>query len=333
MVPAYIRTEQIMKKRNLACLALAAPLLSLAACAGGTANLALSANWFLHTGDDPISSANETLEYAVTFEASDENTVLTYGDGTYKSVLSAETVKLADGTTEMCYHVHTELAIPVTYTLNGEQASFDDKVTSDVWFRDVSHSLQPVRSEKYVLSHTPMQNASPDKLDALYETYEYTLAVEYDAACANAKMTLDYAQPSDTEASISEVELSGSGTYLDNEQILFALRGVSMSSASAFRSINPAKRAVETVSMAEAPSSATEKLTFDMNGESKERELTTYTFSLGYGGNNPGMSQTYTYAGVTDANNNLYRSALLRMEVPVLNSMGTLRYTLVKATF
>ena len=67
--------------------------------------------------------------------------------------------------------------------------------------------------------------------------------------------------------------------------------------------------------------------------ETAEREITTYTFSLGYGGTNPGASQKYTSAGVTDANNNIYRCALLRMEVPVLNSMGTLRYTLVKATF
>lgn len=321
-----------MKKRNLACLAFAVPFLTMTACTAGTASLAISPNWFLNTGDDYISNANETLEYSVSFEPSSTNTTLTYGEGTYKTVLSAETITLADGSTEMCYRFHTELSIPVTYTLGEETKSFDDAVRSDVWFRDAKHSLQPVKSEKYVLSHTPMQSSAPSSVDSLYTTYEYTYTVEYNADLTNADTTATYTQP-ETDPITQAIELSGSGTYLDNEQILFALRGVNMSSTSSFRSINPAKKAVETVGMTETPSSAAEKLTFEMNGETAEREITTYTFSLGYGGTNPGATQKYTYAGVTDANNNIYRCALLRMEVPVLNSMGTLRYTLVKATF
>lgn len=320
-----------MKKRNIACLALAAPLFALTACTGGTSSLALSANWFLNTGNTPISSANETLEYAVTFTAAEGNDFLSYGEGSYTTRLTAETIKLADETLETGYHLHTELRIPVTYTVNGETESFEDTVTSDAYFRDVQYSLQPVRSVKTVLSHSPFSE-TPSTLEDAYRAYEYTYTTEYDAACANAQIKIVYTQPS--EQTISEsVELTGSGTYLDNEQIIFAMRGVSMSSAAVFRSVNPVRRTVENVAMAEAPAASTEKMTFTMNGESAERELTMYTFSLEYSSTNPGQPQSYTYAGVTDANNNTYRCALLRMETPVLYSLGTLRYTLTNAQF
>ncbi len=321
-----------MKKRNLACLALAAPFLALTACSSGMSSLALSANWYAQVDSTIQPDTNETLSYAVSFEAAAENTFLSYGDGTYTMYLTTETTGLADGSSELCYHLHAELSIPVTFTVNEETESFTDSVISDVYFRSVDRSLQPVRSEKYVLTHSPVSE-SPSSLESAYGAYEYTYTTVYDASCANADITVEYTQPENIETITDSVELTGSGTYLDNEEIIFAMRGVSMSSTSAFRSINPVKRAVETVTMSEAPASASERLTFALNGESAEREITTYTFSLGYSGSNPGQPQTYTYAGVTSANDNLYRSALLRMEVPVLYSLGTLRYTLVSAVF
>lgn len=321
-----------MKKRNLACLALAAPFLALTACSSGMSSLALSANWYAQVDSTIQANTNETLEYSVSFEAAAENTFLSYGDGTYTMYLTTETTGLADGSSELCYHLHAELSIPVTFTVNEETESFTDSVISDVYFRSVDRSLQPVRSEKYVLTHSPVSE-SPSSLEGAYSAYEYTYTTVYDASCANADITVEYTQPENIETITDSVELTGSGTYLDNEEIIFAMRGVNMSSTSAFRSINPVKRAVETVTMSEAPASASERLTFALNGESAEREITTYTFSLGYSGSNPGQPQTYTYAGVTSANDNLYRSVLLRMEVPVLYSLGTLRYTLVSAVF
>ena len=135
------------------------------------------------------------------------NTTLTYGEGTYKTVLSAETITLADGSTEMCYRFHTELSIPVTYTLGEETKSFDDAVRSDVWFRDAKHSLQPVKSEKYVLSHTPMQSSAPSSVDSLYTTYEYTYTVTYNADLTNADTTATYTQP-ETDPITQAIELS-----------------------------------------------------------------------------------------------------------------------------
>ena len=321
-----------MKKRKIACLALAAPMLALAACTSATPALALSSNWFLNTGDARMSDAGETLVYSVAFEAEEGNDFLTYGEGTYTSVLTAEPTELADGATELCYHLHTELTIPVTYTVGGEEATFNDSVLSDVWFRDVTYSLRPVRSEKQVVTHSPFSGETPSSLEGAYREYAYTYTAEYNTGCTSADVKVAYTKPEETEQTRT-VSLDGGGTYLDNEQILFALRGIDMSSSVTFRSINPAKYAQEDLSMTEAPASSTEKLTFSMNGESAERELTVYTFSLGYSGNNPGMAQQLTYAGLVSATANTYRCALLRMEVPVLFSLGTLTYTLTEATF
>ncbi len=321
-----------MKKRHLACLALAAPVFALSACTTGTAGLALSANWFLRTGDTPTSSANETLEYTVSFRAEASNTFLTYEEGSYQTVLTAENTALADGSSEMCYHLTSTLSIPVVYTVNGESARFEDSVVSDVWFRDVSHSLQPVRSVKKVVTHTPV-TTEPTSLDSAYSAYEYTYTVTYDAGCTTASIETVYTQPEAQPHSETVSIASSGGTFFDNEQILFALRGVSFSSGFSFQTINPVKYATATVSTAETPASAEETLPFSIDGTEGDHTLTTYTFSIGYGGTNPGQPQTLTYAGVTDANNNLYRSALLRMEAPVMNSLGTLVYELKSATF
>lgn len=321
-----------MKKRQLAALALAAPLLGLSACTGGIAGLALSANWFQRTGDTPTSSANETLEYSVTFQAEAGNTFLSYGEGTYRTVLTAENTSLADGSTEMCYRLTSTLSVPVTYTVGGETASFEDTVTSDVWFRDVSHSLQPVRSVKTFSVHSP-QTTEPTTLESAYEAYAYTYTVQYNADCTSADIEAVYTVPEADPHTVT-VDLSDAGgTYLDNEQILFALRGLNMSSAVSFSSINPVKFALATVTMTEAPTSASEMLSFSINGTAGEHSLTTYTCSIGYSGSNPGQPQTLTYAGLTDANNNTYRNVLLRMQTPVMNSLGTFTYELTSAVF
>ena len=259
-----------MKKRKIACLALAAPMLALAACTSATPALALSSNWFLNTGDARMSDAGEMLVYSVAFEAEEGNDFLTYGEGTYTSVLTAEPTELADGATELCYHLHTELTIPVTYTVGGEEATFNDSVLSDVWFRDVSHSLQPVKSVKKAVTHTPL-TTEPASLESAYGAYDYTYTVTYNVGCTSADIEVVYAE-SETAPKKVTVDLSkAGGSYLDNEEILFALRGLSMTSSASFSTVNPVKFATATVSMTESPASASEKLTFSVNGEQAER--------------------------------------------------------------
>lgn len=319
-----------MKKTSFACLALAVPFLALTACTAVN-NLALSANWYSRTNSTINANTREELRYLVLFESSDGNNFLSYGEGSYTTVLSAENTVLAGGENETCYHLTSTLNIPVTYTVNGETETFKDVVTSEVWFRDIRYSLAPVKSIKTVLSHSPV-TVTPETTEDAYETYDYTYTTTYNSDCTGATVQID--NRINDKSDTYEIALSGSGTYFDNEQILFALRAVNPSSGITFRSVNPVTRQQATVALTDAATSASTTLNFSLNGaETAEHEIPAYTFSLSYSGGNGGLSQSYTYAALSDSNNNTYRNVLLRMDVPILHSLGTLRYTLSSAQF
>ena len=84
-------------------------------------------------------------------------------------------------------------------------------------------------------------------------TYEYTYTTEYNADCTQATITIEYTQPEELETVEKVVSLSGDGSFLDNETILFAMRGVSTSSAASFRTINPVTQPQSGIGMSAAP--------------------------------------------------------------------------------
>ena len=104
-----------MKKTSFACLALAVPFLALTACTAVN-NLALSANWYSRTNSTVNANTREELRYLVLFESSDGNNFLSYGEGSYTTVLSAENTVLAGGENETCYHLTSTLNIPVLFS-------------------------------------------------------------------------------------------------------------------------------------------------------------------------------------------------------------------------
>lgn len=328
--------ELSMKKKVLACLALALPF-ALTACTT-VSNLTLNANWYSRTDTTISGNQSETLEYTVDFESSEDNAYLSYAQGSYTTVLNTENMTLADGGSDTGYHLVSTLRIPVTYTVGDETETFEDVVTSEVWFRDTRHELRPVRSVKTVLSHSPLAVSDPESIEDVYIAYDYTFTTSYDVNCTQAEISIEYRSEVDGETQSSTenhtVELSGAGTYFDNEQILFSLRAIDPTLGVTFRSINPVRLREETLSAQAAAVTAPETLTFSINGEAAaEHEVNANSFSIGYTGTNSGLSQSYTYAALTDAANNTYRNVLLRMDVPVLHSLGTLHYRLVSAQF
>lgn len=331
-----------MKKFIVACLAVALPAALFAACTGGMASLTLSSNWYANTSSSISAATHEELTYLVRYEA-EEDGYVAYADGSYKTKLTAETISLANGENELCYHLNAVLDIPVTFTVDGESETFTDRVVSDVWFRDVRHELRPVRSEKSVLTHTPASDQTPASLEEAYFAYDYTFTAEYDIDCTSAEVAIVYRTVEGEDEAQEDAEpvtetmtvaLDGSGTYFDNEQLLFGLRAVDLSAGASFRSVNPVKRVQETVGVTTEPIPSSETLRFSLNGgEAEEREISAISFSIGYSGANSGLSQSLVYAVTTDASANTYRNVLLRMDVPVLHSLGTLRYSLTEATF
>ena len=320
-----------MKKRYFACAALLAPVLLFAGCGGGASSLALSPNWYAQSTTS-LTGTYEKLEYAVTFEPASpasEALSVSYGEGRYTATLT-DTEKNG----KHAYLLKTQFTITGRFTVRGETGEdFTDTISSEVTFLDVQNELRPLESKKTVYSTTPV-SASPSSAAEAGTVYAYTDTIAYNDGCTKATFVRDYTQPENAKDINKTVSLSGGGTFLDNETILFAMRGVNTSAAASFRTINPSTQSQVTCSMRAKPETAHGKRTFAIGGVSAERELASYTFELGYTGNNPGQAQKLTYAAaVTEGGVNTYRNVLLEMRVPVMHNLGELVYTLQNAEF
>lgn len=327
-----------MKKIRLAGLLLLAPLTLLSACSGGTP-LSFTANWYRNTALG--GSVNDTLEeltYEVSFTPAENDSSFSveYDTGSYTTRLINANIALSDGSTKEGYIYATELTISGRYRLGSEVSEdFSDRVSSSVSFLPVTDGLKPVKSEKEVLSTSPIVSL-PETLEGAIETYHYTYAVSYDAALTTATAVYTDLNAETPAPETREYAIDGTTTYLDNEQILFALRGLSLSSVATFRTVNSVMGIVTEVSTGTSttgPTSLKESVDFTMDGTAVKTEIDAVQVPIIYQSTPSGQQQDLVYAATTDTNNNTYRNVLLRMEVPVLQSLGTLVYRLKEAAF
>lgn len=327
-----------MKKIRLAGLLLLAPLTLLSACSGGTP-LSFTANWYRNTALG--GSVNDTLEeltYEVSFTPAENDSSFSveYDTGTYTTRLKNANIALSDGSTKEGYIYTTELTISGRYRLGSEVSEdFSDRVSSSVSFLPVTDGLKPVKSEKEVLSTSPIVSL-PETLEGAFETYHYTYDVSYDAALTTATAVYTDLNAETPAPETREYAIDGTTTYLDNEQILFALRGLSLSSVATFRTVNSVMGIVTEVSTGTSttgPTSLKESVDFTMDGTAVKTEIDAVQVPIIYQSTPSGQQQDLVYAATTDTNNNTYRNVLLRMEVPVLQSLGTLVYRLKEAAF
>ncbi len=330
-----------MKKIRLAGLLLLAPLTILSACSGGVP-LSFTANWYRNTAlGGNVNDTFEELTYEVTFtpaETTAGTLTAEYDTGTYKTKLENKNLTLEDGSTKEGYTYTTELSLSGRFRLGSEVSeTFHDTVTSTVSFLPAPDGLRPVGSEKEVISTSPVLS-EPTSLENAYTTYHYTYSVVYDAALTTATATYtDLTADGEGTPQTREYDIEGDTTFLDNEQILFALRGIDLSTTSAsFRTINSVMGIVSEVATstnAAGHTSVQESVDFTMDGTAVKEELEAVEVPLIYQSTPSGQAQTLVYAATTDPADNTYRNVLLRMEVPVLQSLGTLVYTLKEAAF
>ena len=323
-----------MKIKRLAPLALALPLALVCACSS-VPSLTFGAYWYGDTTNSNIfSGETETLVYAVSFQpAESANLKLSY-DGTYTMRLTDEN-RLVDGASVPCYHLSTELSVTATFTLGNESKTFEDSVVSDVYFLSVAEGLRPLQSSKKVVSTSPL-NARPASLDKdiAYHTYRYTSNVVYNTDLSSASFKLDNLDSdADDGNEPATIPLGNKGSYLDNEQLLFALRGLDMTASESFRTINPTKRVEEKIAFSEAPEAVLQPASFTLNGEEINAEIEARKLSLSYQSEASGQSQTFVYATHNGAAGNRYRHVLLTYEAPAVQMVGTVVYTLKSATF
>lgn len=329
-----------MKKKKLLTVASAALCTVLLSSCGGGSRVGFSANWYANTTTpNVLEGTNEKLSYSVSLKNdSGYNTAYSviYADGaTYETSLTDE---LRNG--ELVYRYETALNISLQYAIGSEVTEkFDDKVTSTVWFKSTQSGLRPVASEKRVLSHSPASMAPTSlKENICYRVYDYNVSIEYDENASSGTCTFtDYTSETPQEKSTS-FSVDTSYSYIDNAALLFAIRGMSLTSSQQVLSqdvlYNGASLMIQTHAVKITPSSETsEKFGFKLDGADVQKAISYYPVSIVYSKSNPGSTQTAWYAKTTESNDNANRNVMLRLETPLSYQLGTLVYTLESAEF
>ena len=309
-----------------------ASLLALSACAA-TPSVSIAPNWYNNTVlTSSISQTYEKLTYAVKYEkGTNENYSVEYDDGVY-------TVELKNTTfnDESVYVLTSELQISGKYTMGSQTLEFTDSVQSTCYFRNAKEQLYPLKSVKTVKSTTPYAKDA-QSLEQAVKTYEYVTEVVYDPDENTAVAT--YTDLKDeSKNSQKEYSLQDNLTVLDNESLLFAVRGVSLAANATECAyvLNPYAAAQETVNITFKTQTKDAKYTFKNvdNGDASAKEYTldVNTLSINRKATMAGKTVTAVYAAPV-ANNKTYRCVMLKMENPLSYQMGKLVYTLTEADF
>ena len=322
--------------------------------------------------EDFAETLTYSLSYTSSYEANDTGWRVSIDqDNSYYTVTvtAEESYAAADGTRHWnVYHLHSELVIAATYSyfysdgtqreivsFGGDSGTEPDRIVTDVWFHSLAapssnesqHSLEPIYSERTVLSHTPTSMTSDN-----VSWFSYTSAISYDAAGENATLTFtdNWGELSEEDRTFSDYvykysitsepsELSGlrnSYSAFDNEQLIFIARGLSYSASSSESIVVLSETAgAQTVAVA-CQDRADTSCSFLLSSTNASTGTTTVTrlsgtdiyaaqvsFSLTNAGYASGAARTVYYAQESG-----YYNAPLRMEIPFTYSAGTITYTL-----
>lgn len=322
--------------------------------------------------EDFAETLTYSLSYTSSYEANDTGwrVSIDQANSYYTVTVTAEeSYAAADGTRHWnVYHLHSELVIAATYSyfysdgtqreivsFGGDSGTEPDRIVTDVWFHSLAapslnesqHSLEPIYSERTVLSHTPTSMTSDN-----VSWFSYTSAISYDAAGENATLTFtdNWGELSEEDRTVSDYvykysitsepsELSGlrnSYSAFDNEQLIFIARGLSYSASSSESIVVLSETAgAQTVAVA-CQDRADTSCSFLLSSTNASTGTTTVTrlsgtdiyavqvsFSLTNAGYASGAARTVYYAQESG-----YYNAPLRMEIPFTYSAGTITYTL-----
>ena len=347
-----------MKKKLFAAIALTLSTITLAACNPMNQTLIFDPNWEKTIIGEAKTASAEELTYLVEHEASSflqkefYDVKYCYADGKEKAGVYTTTLQYL---TESTYLYTTTLTMDVTFILaSGESVTKTDTIETEAKFKKANASLQPIYSKKTVHAHAP-RNGEVTALENVYDAegkltqigafveYDYEFAIAYKDDLSGGTLTRTDLSEHGTlgvKDGKQEIEFSitdKSYTYLDNEQYLFALRGISSdqlaASSKTVSMYNASLMTMETV--ATTPSTATKtKFELQLNGgEKTSYEIDYAPLTIKTSNKHADLAQTLWYAKTTGNNNNRFRNVLLKMNVPMHFGLGTLEYTLQQANF
>ena len=268
----------------------------------------------------------ERYEYSVELKnesGENEDYSVDYKNGKYAVTLKADPED-ANG-----YVLESSFTISVQYKCGGKTSEvFEDSVSSLVKFKGES-DLRPTYSEKTVQSTSPV-TLTASSLEGCYRKFHYKTTTTYNAKCTSGVFTQQDLGPNTVKTQTKKFSVSSKRSYLDNEQLFFALRGISGSDAQSISVFDGGSKRVRTVKVSQAKAASVEYELF-FNSEEKQTKTIDYVpFSVQFSGENPGATHKVHVAKNTESNT--YRNMILRIETPLSFNLGTLVYKLQKAT-
>lgn len=314
-------------KKLFPILALALAFTTLSACTNTDYKLTFHPNWCEKPMDN-AETVSETLVYKVEGKNMNAPYALSYKNGSYTTTLTST----ANG-----YVYETALSVEVDFGFESE-TPLVDTVTTRVEFLTSGNALRPVSSYKSVSSHSPMDVTEPTKEEHCYNEYKYTIETTYNAdGNASSKVTnLLHETPVSTDMTFTYTD--DEYTYLDNEQLLLALRALPNSTTGGSVNVfSPYVKDVQRLKISLADQTAKD-FSYTLNGTATTSSIAYRTASVVLDAKNSGATQTIWLAKNTvdssDPNKhvNQYRNMILYMETPISYALGTLTYTLTSVT-
>ncbi len=332
-------------KKLLPVIATSLAVFAFVGCTAGSQTVKFAPYWEKQA-EDLQNTFEEVLTYDVTFDKEGASGLegigyaLDYKEGTYTTSLVKK-----DNVT---YEYTTTLSIKVSYDLKNddkEGTSYEDYVWTKVTFQSAQkNSLKPIQSEKRMIIHAPLDNNKPTAVEDCFIETNYAIVTKYDTE--NDKINRsELTKRTDKEKSMQAPTQEGAApvqptvqefskgkklTYLDNEQILFALRGISTETTSAkFQAYAPLLDQVQTVGLTFTASeeNETQPQTLTVNGVKSDLSFKYRTASVKLNEKNPGATQEAILSiGEND------RNLLLQFTTPLSYSFGSLIYTLTTVT-
>lgn len=314
-------------KKLLSALALALCATTLFACSGTNEKVTFKEYWFEDANVTP-ATVLETLEYEVEFKKSSGLSTngysVDYQNGVYTTKLSLS----GD-----VYRYETSLSIDAIFNAGSQTVEKKDSLVSWVEFKKTA-KLQPIASHKEFVNHSPSNGGST--IENCFIPYNYTVDTTYNADGLGGKSVIvnNATENKQENTQTKTFTVEDKYTYLDNEQLLFALRGLPQSTSYANLSVYaPFSGAVQKINLQYSSLQKGTEFTFQ-NGENKTKQVINYyPVSVAINAQLPGATQNVWIAETSNAQANKFRNVILQWETPVAYNLGTLIYKLKSANF
>ncbi len=310
-------------KKLISALALTLSATTLVACGATNQKVTFKEYWFADANVTP-STVLEELVYEIDFEAASglagNEYKVHYQNGEYKTKLSL---------TENVYRYETSLTVDVVYSVGSETLEKHDTMTSWIEFEKTA-KLKPIASHKEFVNHSPANNGT--SLETCFIKYDYTVETTYNENGLGGKCVIVNNETEKSQEKTFTVE--DKYTYLDNEQLLLALRGLPQSTTSAALSVYaPFSSTVQTLNVNFSTLAKGTEFTFERNGASVKEVVEYYPVNLSINAQLPGATQTVWIAKTDNAQSNKNRNVILQLETPLSYNLGLLIYKLKSAKF